>query len=83
MLQGDSQRKQGLIRSSSMKVLIRSQVHDASVVALSHKSIILVSLSGREPAIMNYNLYAYHFCRRLFIVLGREFQVIKMSNLCE
>ena len=64
-----------------MQGLIRSQVHDVSVVALFHKSNILVSLRGRERASMNYNLYAYHFCRRLFIVLGREFQEIKVSKI--
>ena len=64
-----------------MKGLIRSQVHDASVVGLFPKSIMLVSQRERERASMNNNVYAYHFGCRLFIVLGREFQEKKMSTI--
>ena len=54
-----------------MKGFTRSQVYIAGVVALSPKSVILVSYRERERA----DMYCiYHFCRRLFIVLGREYQ---------
>ena len=64
-----------------MKGLIRSQVHDDGVVALSPKSVILVTQRGRERASINYNFYASHFCCRLFIVLEREFQEMKVSKI--